>query len=241
MGLLFESILLFSLAVLIILVGMLVYYFKKRIVDIEHKNAKCFEIVQDLYMQQMQLKKDVFAVLFREQEEVFTQTQHLEGTLNERTLNERTLNERTLNDRIHVELSESEDDSDDDEESDDESDDDESSHDESSRDESSRDESSQKIKIVNVDLSYPEECDISIDDESESEDEIIDEPESEIVSLNNQEPIVVNKVEDTRKPVSKEDLQKMSPATLKSLLISKGGNAETVNKLKKKDLVDMLL
>ena len=236
MSLLFESILLFSLAVLIILVGMLVYYFKKRIVDIEQKNAKCFEIVQDVYMQQMQLKKDVFAVLFREQEAVFTQTQHLEGGINERTLNE-----RSVKDRIHVELSESEDESD--ESDDDESDDDEdneSSRDEFSRDESSRDESSPKIKIVNVDLSYPEECDISIDEESESEDEIIDEPESEIVSLNNQEPIVVNKVEDTRKPVSKEDLQKMSPASLKSLLISKGGNAETVNKLKKKELVDKL-
>ena len=241
MSLLFESILLFSLAVLIILVGMLVYYFKKRIVDIEQKNAKCFEIVQDVYMQQMQLKKDVFAVLFREQEAVFTQTQHLEGGVNERTLNERTLNERSVKDRIHVELSESEDESDDDESDDNESDDNESSRDESSRDESSRDESSPKIKIVNVDLSYPEECDISIDEESESEDEIIDEPESEIVSLNNQETIVVNKVEDTRKSVSKEDLQKMSPASLKSLLISKGVPAETVNKLKKKELVDMLL
>jgi len=232
MSLLFESILLFSLAVLIILVGMLVYYFKKRIVDIEQKNAKCFEIVQDVYMQQMQLKKDVFAVLFREQEAVFTQTQHLEGGVNERTLNERTLNEHSIKDRIHVELSESEDESD-------ESDDDESDDDEDN--ESSRDESSPKIKIVNVDLSYPEECDISIDEESESEDEIIDEPESEIVSLNNQETIVVNKVEDTRKSVSKEDLQKMSPASLKSLLISKGVPAETVNKLKKKELVDMLL
>jgi len=227
MGLLFESILLFSLAVLIILVGMLVYYFKKRIVDIEHKNAKCFEIVQDVYMQQMQLKKDVFAVLFREQEEVFTQTQHLQE-------NHHDPNESALNERIRVELSESESESESDDE---ESDDDESDDDESSCDESSCDESSPKIKIVNVDLSYPEECDISIDDESESEDEIVDEPESEIVSLNNQEPIVVNKVEDTRKPVSKEELQKMSPATLKSLLISKGGNAETVNKMKKKELV----
>jgi hypothetical protein len=214
MGLLFESILLFSLAVLIILVGMLVYYFKKRIVDIEHKNAKCFEIVQDVYMQQMQLKKDVFAVLFREQEEVFTQTQEDR--------------EQVVKERIRVELSESEDESDDDESDDD--DDDESNH----------DESNQKIKIVNVDLSYPEECDISIDEESESEDEIIDEPETEVVSLINQENIVVNKVEDTRKSVSKEDLQKMSPATLKSLIISKGGNAETINKLKKKELVDML-
>ena len=231
MGVLFESILLFSLAVLIILVGLLVYYFKKRIVDIEQKNTKCFEIVQDVYMQQMQLKKDVFAVLFREQEEVFTQTQHLPDA--------RTLNEHSVKDRIHVELSESEDESDDDESDDDDESVDE--HDESSRDESSRDESSPKIKIVNVDLSYPEECDISIDEESESEDEIIDEPESEVVSLNNQETIVVNKVEDTRKSVSKEDLQKMSPASLKSLLISKGVPAETVNKLKKKELVDMLL
>ena len=54
MGVLFESILLFSLAVLIILVGLLVYYFKKRIVEIEQKNTKCLEIVQDVYMQQMQ-------------------------------------------------------------------------------------------------------------------------------------------------------------------------------------------
>jgi hypothetical protein len=233
MGLLFESILLFSLAVLIILVGMLVYYFKKRIVDIEHKNAKCFEIVQDVYMQQMQLKKDVFAVLFREQEEVFTQTHHLQE-------NHHDLNESGLNERIRVELSESDDDESDDEESDDEESDDEESDDEESDDEESDDESSPKIKIVNVDLSYPEECDISIDDESESENEIVDEPESEIVSLNNQEPIVVNKVEETRKSVSKEELQKMSPATLKSLLVSKGVPAETANKLKKKELVDKL-
>jgi hypothetical protein len=219
MGLLFESILLFSLAVLIILVGLLVYYFKKRIVDIEQKNAKCFEIVQDVYMQQMQLKKEVFAVLFRQpQQEVFTQTQHLEGGSEDRIRDE----------RIRVELSESDDD--DDDESDDESD----------EESDSESESEKKVKIVNVDLSYPEECDISIDDESESEDDIVDEPETEVVSLNNQETIVVNKVEDTKKTVSKEELQKMSPATLKSLLISKGVSAETANKLKKKELVDKL-
>jgi hypothetical protein len=59
MGVLFESILLFSLAVLIILVGLLVYYFKKRIVEIEQKNTKCLEIVQDVYMQQLQMKKEI--------------------------------------------------------------------------------------------------------------------------------------------------------------------------------------
>jgi len=230
MGLLFESILLFSLAVLIILVGLLVYYFKKRIVDIEQKNAKCFEIVQDVYMQQMQLKKEVFAVLFRQpQQEDFTQTQRLDGGSEERIREDRIREDRIRDERIRVELSESDDD--DDDESDDEESDDESD------DES---ESEKKVKIVNVDLSYPEECDISIDDESESEDDIVDEPEPEVVSLNNQETIVVNKVEDTKKTVSKEELQKMSPATLKSLLISKGVSAETANKLKKKELVDKL-
>ena len=219
MGLLFESILLFSLAVLIILVGMLVYYFKKRIVDIEQKNAKCFEIVQDVYMQQMQLKKEVFAVLFRQPE------QEIQGGYKEDSRSRYLREDRIREDRIHVELSESDDDESDEEESD--SDEEESNSD-------------KKIKIVNVDLSYPEECDISID-ESESEDDIVDEPEPEIVSLDHPETIVVNKVEETPKTVSKEELQKMSPATLKSLLISKGVSAESVNKLKKKELVDIIV
>ena len=228
MGLLFESILLFSLAVLIILVGMLVYYFKKRIVDIEQKNAKCFEIVQDVYMQQMQLKKEVFAVLFRQPEQEiqggYKEDSRSRNLREDRSREDSSREDRSREDRIHVELSESDDDESDEEECD--SDEEESNSD-------------KKIKIVNVDLSYPEECDISID-ESESEDDIVDEPEPEIVSLDHPETIVVNKVEETPKTVSKEELQKMSPATLKSLLISKGVSAESVNKLKKKELVDRL-
>ena len=206
MGVLFESILLFSLAVLIILVGLLVYYFKKRIVEIEQKNTKCLEIVQDVYMQQLQMKKEIYSVLFKEQ----PSHQHQD-------------------ERIHVVLSE--DDSEEEEEDEDDSDSDDS-------DDSDDDE--QKVKIVNVNLDYPKECDIDIDNESESEDEIIDEPEAGIVSLDEAETIVVNKVDSPKNAVSKDELQKMSPATLKSLLISKGQNAETVGKMKKKELVDML-
>jgi|LauGreDrversion4_2_1035121.scaffolds.fasta_scaffold02389_1 hypothetical protein len=194
MGVLFESILLFSLAVLIILVGLLVYYFKKRIVEIEHKNAKCLEIAQDVYMQQMQMKKEVYSILFQQ----------------------------PVEDKIRVVLSEES-----------ESDDSESESDDS---ESDSDDSVSHTKIVNVDLTFPEECEIDIDEEDSEDNEIIDEPEPEIVSLE-PEPIVVNKVES----VSKEDLQKMTPASLKSLLISRGVSAETANKLKKKELVDMLL
>ena len=211
MSVLFESILLFSLAVLIILVGMLVYYFKKRIVEIEHKTAKCLEIAQDVYMQHMQMKNEVFSILFPQPRADVAVAVH----------------PLTSDDKIHVELSEESDD-------DDESSDNESSDEESSDKESNSD---KKVKIVNVDLTFPEECEINIDEEESEDDEIIDEPEPQITSLE-PAPIVVNKVES----VSKEDLQKMTPASLKSLLIAKGVSAETVNKLKKKkELIDMFL
>ena len=215
MSVLFESILLFSLAVLIILVGMLVYYFKKRIVEIEHKTAKCLEIAQDVYMQHMQMKNEVFSILFPQPRADVAVAVH----------------PLTSDDKIHVELSEE---SDDNESSDNESSDEESSDEESSDKESNSD---KKVKIVNVDLTFPEECEINIDEEESEDDEIIDEPEPQITSLE-PAPIVVNKVES----VSKEDLQKMTPASLKSLLIAKGVSAETVNKLKKKkELIDMFL
>lgn len=215
MSVLFESVLLFSLAVLIILVGCLVYYFKKRIVDIEQKTAKCLEIAQDVYMQQIQFKNEVYSILFPPQQ----QHQH-----------------QYVDERIRVELSE-----------DDKSDVSEDSESESESDESDDDEQSNladKVKVVSVDLSFPEECDIHINDESESEEEIHDEPEPEIVQLNDSEPIVVSKLAEEpappKKTISKEELQKMSPATLKSLLIAKGVSAESVNKMKKKELVDAL-
>jgi hypothetical protein len=204
MGVLFESILLFSLAVLIILVGLLVYYFKKRIVEIEQKNAKCLEIAQDVYMQQIQLKKEIYSILFQQQPQ--------------------PANHQLVDDKIHVVLSEESDDNDSDEDSD------------SDDSESDDDNMVSNTKIVNVDLTFPEECEINIDDEESEDNEIIDEPEPKIVSLE-PEPIVVNKVEG----VSKDELQKMTPASLKSLLIAKGVSAETVNKLKKKELVDMLI
>jgi hypothetical protein len=58
MEIVFESILLFSLATLVIAIGLLVYYFKKRITDIEQKNTKCLEIVHDVFVQHMQLKAE---------------------------------------------------------------------------------------------------------------------------------------------------------------------------------------
>jgi len=59
MEIVFESILLFSLAILVIAVGLLVYYFKKRIADVEQKTTKCLEIVHDVFVQHIQLKGEV--------------------------------------------------------------------------------------------------------------------------------------------------------------------------------------
>jgi hypothetical protein len=220
MGVLFESILLFSLAVLIILVGLLVYYFKKRIVDVEQKNTRCFEIVHDICLQQIKMKNEVYSVLFPVPKQ---------------------------DDRIKIELSEDEEESELDdeesvkaEESSDESVDESSDNDESD-DESSDDES--KIKIVNVDMSFPEECEINIDEDEFDDD--IDESEPELKSMVSTEPIVVSKLDTNyvtpvAKGNSKDELKKMTPSSLKSLIISKGISAESVNKMKKPELIDLL-
>lgn len=67
MGIVFESVLLFSLAVLVIAVGLLVYYFKSRIAEIEHKNTKCLEIVHDVFLQHTELKNNVNRLSYTEE------------------------------------------------------------------------------------------------------------------------------------------------------------------------------
>ena len=226
MGVLFESILLFSLAVLIILVGLLVYYFKKRIVEVEQKNTRCFEIVHDICLQQIKMKNEVYSILFPVPKQ---------------------------DDRIKIELSEDGEDSDEElyeesvKESVEESDDDDASseeEEESSDDEKEESDDESKIKIVNVDMSFPEECEINIDEDDFDDD--IDESEPELKSMVSTEPIVVSKLDTNyatpvAKGNSKDELKKMTPSSLKSLIISKGISAEIVNKMKKPELIDLLV
>lgn len=230
MGVLFESILLFSLAVLIILVGLLVYYFKKRIVDVEQKNTRCFEIVHDICLQQIKMKNEVYSILFP----VPKQDDRIKIELSEDE------EESELDDEVKSEESVEESS---DEESDEESDDDEESVDEEESEEEESKEDS-KIKIVNVDMSFPEECEINIDEDDFDDD--IDESEPELKSMVSTEPIVVSKLDTNYvtpavKGNSKDELKKMTPSSLKSLIISKGISAEIVNKMKKPELIDLLV
>jgi hypothetical protein len=223
MGVLFESILLFSLAVLIILVGLLVYYFKKRIVDVEQKNTRCFEIVHDICLQQIKMKNEVYSILFP----VPKQDDRIKIELSEDE------EESELDDEESVKAEESVEESD--EESEEESDDD---------DESEEEKEDSKIKIVNVDMSFPEECEINIDEDEFDDD--IDESEPELKSMASTEPIVVSKLDTNyvtpvAKSNSKDELKKMTPSSLKSLIISKGISAESINKMKKPELIDLLV
>lgn len=236
MGVLFESILLFSLAVLIILMGLLVYYFKKRIVEVEQKNASCLEIVQDVYTQHMKLRNEMYSIMMSSQgPQQEPQHQHY-------------YEDEQRDDRIKIVLSEDDED-DSDSDSEEESDSDNESDDNSVAESIKRDindidyddlkqedESDKKIKVVSVDLTFDEEVEINVDDED------IDEVdgETELKSLQPIEaPIVVNKVEAP--PITKDELKKLTPSALKSLLTGKGVPADQVSKMKKNELIEKLL
>ncbi len=199
----FESILLFSLAVLIIAVGLLVYYFKKRIVEVEQKCSKSLEIVQDLYMQQVKMKSDFNAIIKSLQEE--DNTEELPNNIQFSFLNHELRPYEEAEEVFEPEPLD--------------------------------------IKTVNVDMSLPDEELIEITNDDQSVDEPEDD-EPEQPELLEEDHVIVEKLgseEPQHQSVSKEDLKKMTPSTLKSLIISKGVSAEAVHKMKKNELIDVLL
>ena len=222
MSVLFESILLFSLAVLIIIMGGLVYYFKKRIVEVEQNNATCLEVVQDIYMQHTKLRNEVNGLISTMQYQYHQQHHHV----------------KTNDELIKIVLSEDDSESEDKDINEiDDSDSDIDSDSDSVNDEVNNMKNEDKIKIVNVDMSFPEEFEINIDEDLDGED---GEEDSELKSLEQTDhQVVVNKV-DTATHVSKTELKKLSPSVLKNLLIEKGVNADQVAKMKKNELIDKL-
>lgn len=200
-----ESIWLFSLAVLIIAVGLLVYYFKKRIAEVEQKSSKSLEIVHDLYMQQMKMKSDFNAIIksLQEDDEEEVPDNNIQFTL------------------LNHELKHT-----------------------GGYEEAEEEEESLDIKTVNVDMSLPDEELIEITNDDEPLDESDDDDEPDQPELLEEDHVVVEKIgyeQSQPQSVSKEDLKKMTPSTLKSLIISKGVSADAVHKMKKNELIDVLL
>ena len=234
MGAFFESALLFSLAVLIILIGLLIYYFKGRVNDLEQKSLKCLELVGDVYKSHLELKQHVASVA----SVVSAATQATQAT-------KATIEQIGGSPRIQVHLEElSEDDESSDEDSDDEDSDEESD---------SVGEFPPQIKMVNVDLTETleaEEIDIDVDMDIDEDTE----QNNEIVEITETDPIVVNKIEDedaeetqTSNESStvndRESYKKMALPALRGFIISKGYQTDSakLQKMKKNELIDLIM
>ena len=218
MGIVFESALLFSLAVLVIAVGLLVYYFKNRIAEIESKNTKCLEIVHDVFLQHTQLKQDVVRMSYVQEPVAMRYYQQNGGE-----------------DQIQIHLEEDEDEEDGDYEVD------------------------EGVKIVNVDMSGPIDSDINIADEiedTEGSEELeqlqpqlmpkIDVHDSDLESDNEEASVTHSEPNNDAfreifNPDTKESYKKMDVKSLRRLVVSRGLSMENTTRLKKNELIDILL
>uniref|UniRef100_A0A6C0B5B1 Uncharacterized protein n=1 Tax=viral metagenome TaxID=1070528 RepID=A0A6C0B5B1_9ZZZZ len=221
MGIVFESALLFSLAVLVIAVGLLVYYFKNRITEIESKNTKCLEIVHDVFLQHTQLKQDVVRMSYVQEPATIRYYQQNGG-----------------DDQIQIHL----------EEDQEEEEEDEGDYD-----------VDEGVKIVNVDMSGPIDSDINIADDiedaegSEHLEQLqtqvmpkIDVHDSDLESDNEDASVTHSEPNNDAfreifNPDTKESYKKMDVKSLRRLVVSRGLGTENTTRLKKNELIDILL
>ena len=234
-----------SLAVLVGIVGLLAYYFKSRLAEVESKNLKSLEIIEGMYSQQQQLKQYILsggAAQAPKQAPAPVQASYKHSD--------------QYDERIKIVLEE-------DEESEDEESEDEESVDDDSVDDSvDESEDDGEVKKVTVDMSFPEECDLDIE---EDDNEYIPEDEPEVhideTDVNSEEKILVNKLGDTLgdtlgenkadedfeitaiKTNDKDNYKKMGIAALKNILQSRGivTDSARLNKMKKSEIIDLLL
>jgi len=218
MGIVFESVLLFSLAVLVIAVGLLVYYFKSRIAEIESKNTKCLEIVHDVFLQHTQLKQDVGRLSYFQEPAAMRYYQQNGGE-----------------DQIQIHLEED------------------------GEEEEGDYDLDEGVKIVNVDMSGPVDSDINIADEIEDAEDVehleqlsekpitkIDVHDSDLESDNEEASVTHSEPNNDAfreifNPDTKESYKKMDVKSLRRLVVSRGLATENTTRLKKNELIDILL
>ena len=241
MGAFFESALLFSLAVLIILIGLLIYYFKGRVNDLEQKSMKCLELVGDVYKSHLELKQTVFGMASVSSAK--PSIEHLSRSV-ERPDVQRLLEhmDHSSSPRIQVhleELDEEDEDEDSDEDSDEEEDDDEDDD-----EEDSDDEVPPQIKMVNIDFS----------ESLEAEEIDIDVEEDENIEITETDPIIVSKIDidgisetqplnDIASVADRESYKKMALPALRGFIISKGYQTDSakLQKMKKNELIELIM
>lgn len=264
MEIVFESILLFSLAILVIAVGLLVYYFKKRIADVEQKTTKCLEIVHDVFVQHIQLKGEVARMNDNLAQSISAQS------ISDQRISDQSISDRSIGftnnysgddyypeERIHFDLEENEDEND--------------------------------VKIVTVELNGQIDSNINVEDIEEVDDfgyvekideihdhDITAEPDTHInvvlqdaadsendPSENQPSRVEVHKIDvnesdlesdsemsiaknnDTFRelfnPDTKESYKKMDIKSLRRLVVTRGLATESTPRMRKNELIDVLL
>ncbi len=232
MGAFFESALLFSLAVLIILIGLLVYYFKGRIVELEQNHAKCLEIISDVYNSHALLKQTVTAMLMEAAEDSVHEEHEpmVNGGANNGYINVEIKELQEPDDSSRVSYTDDEDDS---------------------IDESIDENKYNKIKTIHVDLDAPETYNIDELDVEEIEALSDNEHESDLepVVLDASAPeihVLKTDAEPDAQPSTTipaaEDYKKMSAVALRGYIISKGiqTDAAKLRRMSKQELIDLV-
>lgn len=238
MGAFFESALLFSLAVLIILVGLLIYYFKGRIVDIEQKNLKCLDIINDVYKSHLEFKQ---VVKMEFQNLTISQMPVVETDQQGGDQRQVLQSNKQGDQRITVEITEHDSDSDYESYSDSDSD-------------SESETEIEKTKLINVDLSIPENYDLDVDELDMDELDIDEMDANDSLDDAEEHPteIIVNKLDDANEIkdsdgitllVEKDSYKKMNLPALRSFIISKGYQTDSakLQKLKKGELIELII
>lgn len=224
-----ESVFFISLAITFILILLLVYHFKQRILSLEEKSESMLSIINSLVKEYGILRNVVQANAFILQS------------------NTMPIHHPPSSDERKIEISEDEED----EESEDEEEEEE--EDNSNLDEKNYDEQEyNEVKTVilqntNVDASIETE---SIHLEEENEEEAEDEEQTEeggqliediqLVETIVPESILVQKMEVVSEPTQREIYEKMSTAALKSLVMSKK-LATDATKMRRPALLELLL
>ena len=246
MGAFFESALLFSLAVLIVLIGLLIYYFKGRITDLEQKNMKCLELIGDVYKSHLELKRGMPTMIGGQTSMPSDPRIKIE------------LQEHPQYDYCNTNFYDDDDEEDDDDDDDDDDDVDSIIEivDNIQDNQESNDNNDSQVKMINVDLSGTielsenmdvEEIEIE-DDAAISNDELIKVDESELIVVNkieNEVDEVVEGVEtqSNSQNVSRESYKKMSLPALRGFIISNGYQTDNakLQKMKKNELIDLII
>lgn len=220
MGAFFETALLFSLAVLIILIGLLVYYFKGRVVELEQNNAKCLEIISDVYNSHSMLKQTVTAMLMEAAEDSVHEEPATHGGY------------------INVEIKELQ-------EPDDSS---RVSYTDDEAEDEDEDDADDRIKTIHVDLDAPETYNIDELDVEEIE-ALSDSEHEEPVVLDTSAPEIHVLKTDAEQDVvpsvttpAADDYKKMSVVALRGYIISKGiqTDAAKLRRMSKAELIDLV-